>query len=176
MIITDLLITLGIPLVYVGTCKCNPWILSRLYSHSGHRLHQRRLSSKYIRRSRMPLGTIHYCRVYHNVRHLGSHFSSHLSGLRRQVYLISDSPPSHLHVRTVRNAIKIRRIYSEMRATEYFNGDATANRYFRVMALSCVDLFFTVPSLLFMIVWDSRYCSAWTSWADTKLRAWQNSY
>jgi len=59
-----------------------------------------------------------------------------------------------------------------MRATEYFNGDETANRYFRIMALSCVDLFFTIPMLVFYVVHKSRSLNPWISWANRKSSAW----
>jgi len=67
--------------------------------------------------------------------------------------------------------MKIRKIYTQMRATEYFNADETVNRYFRVMALSSLDLLFTIPWLTFYIVNSVVRRFPWISWADTKLRA-----
>jgi len=58
-----------------------------------------------------------------------------------------------------------------MRATEYFNSDETANRYFRIMALSSVDLLFTIPLLIFPMPYSIPHLFPWISWADTKIRA-----
>jgi len=54
-----------------------------------------------------------------------------------------------------------------MQATQYFNGDETANRYIRVIALCCVDLFVTIPSLIYFIVDVVVRRSSRMSWAET---------
>jgi len=70
----------------------------------------------------------------------------------------------------VKNLFRIRKIYSEVKATAYFNADETANRYFRIMALSSLDLFFTIPLLVYHIIDATAVVGLhpWISWEDTK--------
>lgn len=62
----------------------------------------------------------------------------------------------------------IRRTYRTAQQTQ-LNSRSNATRYFRVMALSCVDIFANIPLFLCMIISDSvSAMEPWVSWHDTK--------
>jgi len=79
----------------------------------------------------------------------------------------------------VLNVRLLRQAYSGTRTTQFEITSTSSNTswYLRLMALSCVDLFTSIPFLIYFTVLSGQSMERWISWRDTKSgKPWCSSF